>query len=41
MLLIAGILGMIVGFGAYAVRVVRNAENILPDHDTKTALSEK
>jgi MFS family permease len=41
MLLIAGILGMIVGFGAYAVRVVRNAEDILPDHDAKTMLSEK
>jgi DHA3 family macrolide efflux protein-like MFS transporter len=35
MLLIAGVLGVIVGFGAYAVRVVRNAEDILPDYDAK------
>jgi len=37
MLIIAGVLGSFVGLGGYAVRVVRNAEDILPDHDAKTA----
>lgn len=35
MLVIAGILGMLVGLGGYAIRAVRKAEDILPDHDAK------
>jgi MFS family permease len=37
MLLIAGILGIFVGLGGYTVHRVRNAEDILPDHDMKAA----
>lgn len=32
---IAGVLGALVGLGGYAFRVVRNAEDILPDHDAE------
>jgi DHA3 family macrolide efflux protein-like MFS transporter len=35
MLLIAGVLGILVGLGAYAFRTVRNAEDTLVDHDAK------
>jgi len=35
MLLIAGVLGILVGLGAYAFRAVRNAEDILIDHDAE------
>ena len=35
MFVITGILGVVVGLGAYAVRAVRDAEEILPDYDTK------
>jgi hypothetical protein len=30
--IIAGVLGVIVGLGAYAFPAVKNAEDILPDH---------
>jgi MFS family permease len=41
MFLITGIVGAFIGLGAYAVRAVRNAEDILPDHDVKeTSASE-
>jgi hypothetical protein len=33
MFTISGILGTLVGFGGYAFPAVRNAEDILPDHD--------
>lgn len=36
---ITGVLGTLVGLGGYAFRVVRNAEDILPDHDAEVALS--
>jgi DHA3 family macrolide efflux protein-like MFS transporter len=36
MFVIAGILGALVGLGGYAFRGVREAEDILPDHDTET-----
>jgi len=36
MFLITGIAGSLIGLGAYAVRAVRDAEDILPDHDVKT-----
>lgn len=36
MMVIAGVLGIAVSLGAYAFRSVRNAEDILPDHDAKT-----
>jgi MFS family permease len=39
MFVIAGVLGMLVGLGGYAFRVVRNIEDILPDHKTEAALS--
>jgi len=32
MFIIAGILGMIVGLGAYAIPIVRNVEDLLPEH---------
>jgi MFS family permease len=41
MLVIAGVLGIVVGLGGYAFRVVRNAEDILPDHDAKPRSTEK
>jgi DHA3 family macrolide efflux protein-like MFS transporter len=34
MFVITGILGVLVGLGGYAVPAVRDAERILPDHDT-------
>jgi hypothetical protein len=37
MFIISGILGVFVGLGGYGARVIRNAEDILPDHDAKTA----
>jgi hypothetical protein len=33
MLVFAGILGVLTSLAGYAFRVVRNAEDILPDHD--------
>lgn len=33
MLVISGILGTLLGLGAYTVRAVRDAESLLPDHD--------
>ncbi len=33
MILLTGLAAMLVGFGAYAFRVVRDAESLLPDHD--------
>jgi hypothetical protein len=37
MLVISGLLGTAVSLGGYAFRVVRDAEDILPDHDAKAA----
>jgi MFS family permease len=37
MFLITGIVGVFVGLGAYTVRAVRDAEDILPDHDAKAS----
>jgi hypothetical protein len=37
MFLITGIGGVLVGLGAYTVRAVRDAEDILPDHDAKAS----
>ncbi|UCD96983.1 MAG: MFS transporter, partial [Candidatus Bathyarchaeota archaeon] len=37
MLVIAGILGILVGVGGYAFRSVRNVETILPDHEQATS----
>jgi len=37
MFVISGILSAVVGLVGYSVRVVRNAEDILPDHDAKIA----
>ena len=31
--LLAGLLGALISLGAYAFRVVRNIEDVLPDHD--------
>lgn len=33
MFVVTGILGTLVGLGGYAFRAVRDAEDILPDHD--------
>lgn len=33
MFVIAGVFGVLFGLGGYVFRVVRNAEDILPDHD--------
>jgi hypothetical protein len=33
MFVVVGVLGALVGLGGYAFRVIRNAEDILPDHD--------
>jgi len=33
MILLTGLMAMLIGFGAYAIPVVRNAEALLPDHD--------
>jgi MFS family permease len=40
MLVIAGVLGIFVGLGGYTVRVVRKAEDILPDYETKPHLTQ-
>jgi DHA3 family macrolide efflux protein-like MFS transporter len=39
MFVISGILGAFVGLAGYLVPVVRNAEDILPDHEAKAAPS--
>ncbi len=39
MFVITGVLGTLVGLGGYAFPVVRNAEDILPDHDAAAGLS--
>jgi hypothetical protein len=39
MLVIAGTLGVAAGFVGYSFRVIRNAEDILPDHDAQAAAS--
>jgi DHA3 family macrolide efflux protein-like MFS transporter len=39
MFVITGILGMLVGLGGYTFRAVRNAEDILRDHDAGEALA--
>ena len=36
MMVITGVLGIAVSLGAYTFKTVRNAEDILPDHDAKT-----
>lgn len=41
MFVIAGVLGMLVGFGGYMVPLVRNVEEVLPDHIADVALSVK
>ena len=41
MFVLTGIIGALIGLGAYTIRTVRDAENILPDHDAKASLSEK
>jgi hypothetical protein len=33
MFIISGTLGILVGLGGYAVPIIRNVEDILPDHD--------
>jgi hypothetical protein len=33
MFVVTGLMGMVVGLGGYAVPAIRNAEEILPDHD--------
>jgi len=38
-LIIAGIFGVATGVAGYAFRVIRNAEDILPDHDAQAAAS--
>jgi len=38
MFLITGIAGAFVGLGAYAFRAVRDAEDILPDHDARASV---
>jgi hypothetical protein len=35
MLVLSGILGILVGIAGYSVRHVRDAEDILPDHDAR------
>lgn len=37
MFVFTGTLGTIVSIGAYAVRSIRNVEEILPDHDVENA----
>jgi DHA3 family macrolide efflux protein-like MFS transporter len=37
MMVLTGLAAALVGFGAYGVRVVRDAEEILPDHDAAVA----
>jgi len=41
MFVIAGALGMLVGLGGYAIPVVRNVEDILPDHIAEVEPSDK
>jgi hypothetical protein len=41
MFIIAGILGILVSLGGYAFHIVRNSEDILPDHDAEITLSPK
>jgi predicted MFS family arabinose efflux permease len=41
MFVIAGVLGILVGFGGYMVPLVRNVEEVLPDHIADVALSVK
>jgi DHA3 family macrolide efflux protein-like MFS transporter len=36
MFLITGVAGAFIGLGAYSIRTVRDAEDILPDHDAET-----
>ncbi len=38
MFLITGIAGAFVGLGAYAFRAVRDAEDVLPDHDARASV---
>ena len=40
MFVITGVMGVLVGLGGYLFPIIRNAEDILPDHDvvTKTAV---
>ncbi len=40
MFVITGILGMFAGLAGYAFRAVRNAEDILPDHDAEVVVSQ-
>jgi hypothetical protein len=40
MFLITGVVGALIGLGAYTVRAVRNAEDILPDHDARASAEE-
>ena len=37
MIVLSGLMATLVGFGAYAIPVVRNAEDLLPDHDAAVA----
>jgi hypothetical protein len=37
MLVITGLLGTIIGLGAYTIPIVRDAEDLLPDYDTNDA----
>ena len=41
MFVIAGALGMFVGLGGYAIPVVRNVEDVLPDHDVEVEPSKE
>lgn len=41
MFVIAGALGILIGLGGYAFRVVRNVEDILPDHQSEGVPSSK
>lgn len=38
MFVVTGVLGAFIGLGAYAISAIRNAEDILPDHDVVAAL---
>jgi DHA3 family macrolide efflux protein-like MFS transporter len=39
MLTIAGLCGILIGFGGYAVRAVRDVEDIIPDHQATVSPS--
>jgi DHA3 family macrolide efflux protein-like MFS transporter len=41
MILLTGLMAMLIGFGAYAIPVVRNAEALLPDHDAAATVPDK